>query len=134
MGVVDVETCAVGEHGGRRSGQGQLLGRGAGDALGATGRREVVRIVGEKRRVDGRPRHAHAAQVVEGVLTRVVPPHDARPLALACPCELISPYAVTTRRWTGRSGSPTASPGRYTPYSVSVPIMRSLLISPLQSA
>ena len=80
VGVVDVQARAVGEHSGRRCRQGKLLGRGACDALGAARRREVVRIVREERRVDGRARHAHAAQVIERILARVVPAHDTRPL------------------------------------------------------
>ena len=78
--VVDVQACAIREDGGRRCREGEFFGGRPSDALRATGRCEVVRIVSEQRRVCRSTRHAHTTQIVERVLPRVVPADDARTL------------------------------------------------------
>ena len=78
--VIDVQACAIREDRGRRRREGEFFGGRPRDALRTTGRCEVVRIVSEQRRVCRSTGHAHAAQVVERVLPRVVPADDARAL------------------------------------------------------
>ena len=76
VSMVDVQARTVRQDGGSSSRKRQLLSSGTSNALRASRWCEVVRVVSEKRGINGRTRHTHAAQIVEGILTRIVPPHN----------------------------------------------------------